>query len=64
MKILADIILLLLLPALVLAQPGPGGFKATQTDPFTVSFGKGLPFYTGLTMVIATQSATLTVLYE
>ena len=40
------------------------GTMSNKTEPFSLTFNKGLPFFTGLTLVIATAASTLTTLYE
>ena len=40
------------------------GAMPANTTPFVISFEKGLPFFTGLTLVISGASSTVTTLYE
>ncbi len=40
------------------------GTMAARAEPFTVPFQQGLPFFTGLTLTIATANSNATVVYE
>ena len=40
------------------------GSMGAQTQPFTIDFIKGLPFFTGLTFDIVTANSTVTIVYE
>ena len=40
------------------------GAMPNNATPFGLNFGKGIPFYTGLTLVIATANSTVITIYE